>query len=51
VIEIRNHDYEDLAVLPGMDFDEEELGRRGSGKELLYRTRWATATCCPRRTA
>jgi hypothetical protein len=35
VIEIRNHDYEDLAVLPGMDFDEEEMGRRGSGKELL----------------
>jgi len=35
VIEIRNHDYEDLAILPGMDFDEQELGRRGSGKELL----------------
>jgi hypothetical protein len=34
-IELRNHDYEDLAVLPGMDFDEQELGRRGSGREML----------------
>jgi hypothetical protein len=34
-IELRNHDFEDLAVLPGMDFDEQSLGRRGSGEEML----------------
>jgi hypothetical protein len=32
---IVDHDFAAKAILPGMDFDEEELGRRGSGREFL----------------
>lgn len=34
-IEIIDHDYLDIAVLPGLDFDEKELGVRGSSTEFM----------------
>jgi hypothetical protein len=47
VVELRNHDYEDLAVLPNMDFDEEVLGRRGSGREMLIQNEMAYRNLLP----
>ena len=34
-IEIIDHDYMDLAVLPGLDFDEKDMGARGSSTEFI----------------
>ena len=34
-IEIVDHDYLDIAVIPGMDFDEKDLGIRGSSTEFM----------------
>lgn len=34
-IKIVDHDYLDVPVLPGLDFDEKELGIKGSGKEFM----------------
>jgi hypothetical protein len=46
-IKILDHTYLDVPVLPGMDFDEKELGRRGSGKEFMIQTQFTLRSLLP----
>lgn len=46
-IKILDHDYIDVPVLPGMDFAEHELGKKGSAKEFMIELQFTLRATLP----